>query len=428
METKPVKKGGRFPLKFRGTECLNCGHPLELSDRYCPYCSQANSTKHLSVRDFVEEFLAEIVNLDTRLFKTLFTMIRWPGKISLDFIDGKRKSYANPFRLLLSVGIIYFLMISFSGDFERFDRQGDSTSNLLNKIPDLNLSINPDDSTRQEILSRLDSTQLRNLDSLGLKDLEGLNLEVLDSLRKKGLDTLNTRVLDSLTLEGLDSPTFEAIDSLGLREGLKATKFQNDSLIMADPRAYLEGIQVDSWLGRTLKKSQFFLTLIEQDSIYTFEQAVEKYDLPPTTANSLAFGIADSSDHLARQPGSFLQEFISTVPFAIFFFLPFFTIVLWLIYIRKKYTYTDNLVFSFHTQSFFFILLIGSFILDWIFGWRTIGITIFIFSIYLFLSMKRFYGQGWFKTTIKYLFLNTVFVILASIAAIVFLIGSALTF
>ena len=428
METKPVKKGGRFPLKFRGTECLNCGHPLELSDRYCPYCSQANSTKHLSVRDFVEEFLAEIVNLDTRLFKTLFTMIRWPGKISLDFIDGKRKSYANPFRLLLSVGIIYFLMISFSGDFERFDRQGDSTSNLLNKIPDLNLSINPDDSTRQEILSRLDSTQLRNLDSLGLKDLEGLNLEVLDSLRKKGLDTLNTRVLDSLTLEGLDSPTFEAIDSLGLREGLKATKFQNDSLIMADPRAYLEGIQVDSWLGRTLKKSQFFLTLIEQDSIYTFEQAVEKYDLPPTTANSLAFGIADSSDHLARQPGSFLQEFISTVPFAIFFFLPFFTIVLWLIYIRKKYTYTDNLVFSFHTQSFFFILLIGSFILDWIFGWRTIGITIFIFSIYLFLSMKRFYGQGWFKTTLKYLFLNTVFVILASIAAIVFLIGSALTF
>ena len=159
METKPVRKGGRFPLKFRGTECLNCGHPLELSDRYCPYCSQANSTKHLSVRDFFEEFLAEIVNLDTRLFKTLFTMIRWPGKISLDFIDGKRKSYANPFRLLLSVGIIYFLMISFSGDFERFDRQGDSTSNLLNKIPHLNLIINPDDSKRQEILIRLYSTQ-----------------------------------------------------------------------------------------------------------------------------------------------------------------------------------------------------------------------------------------------------------------------------
>ena len=50
-------------------------------------------------------------------------MIRWPGKISLDFIEGKRKTYANPFRLLLSLAIIYFLMISFSGDFERLDRQ-----------------------------------------------------------------------------------------------------------------------------------------------------------------------------------------------------------------------------------------------------------------------------------------------------------------
>jgi hypothetical protein len=58
----------------------------------------------------------------------------------------------------------------------------------------------------------------------------------------------------------------------------------------------------------------------------------------------------------------------------------------------------------------------------------SIGITLLVFAVYLFLSMRRFYGQGWFKTTIKYLFLNTVFVILASIAAVVFLIGSALTF
>ncbi|MGB5653418.1 MAG: DUF3667 domain-containing protein, partial [Robiginitalea sp.] len=142
METKPVKKGGRFPLKFRGTECLNCGHSLELSDRYCPYCSQANSTKHLSVKDFFEEFFAEIVNLDTRLFLTLFTMIRWPGKISLDFIQGKRKTYANPFRLLLSVAVIYFLMISFSGDFERLDRRGASTSNWIDQIPDFGENIN----------------------------------------------------------------------------------------------------------------------------------------------------------------------------------------------------------------------------------------------------------------------------------------------
>ncbi len=407
MESKPVKQGGRYPLKYRGTECLNCGQPLDLSDRYCPYCSQANTTKHLSVKDFFEEFLAEIVNLDTRLFRTLYTMVWRPGKISLDFISGKRKSYANPFRLLLSVAIIYFLMLTFSADFDRFDRQGRSASDNVDQVLNWDLNFDTDDPDQQSAVAALDTLDLK-----GLKNLNSPGI--------KGLDSLDLKELDSMGLTG--------IDSLGLTGSLKAKKRNRDSLILADPRGYLEKIDEKSWLSGTLKRAAFFVTLINQDSVYTFEEAAEKYKLENSSENQLAFGIADSYDHLNRQPGTFLKEFISTVPFAIFFFLPLFTIFLWILYIRKKYTYTDNLVFSFHSQAFFFILLIVSFLIDRALGVTSIGWFILIFAIYLFLSMRRFYEQGWFKTTIKYLFLNTVFVILASIAAIVFLIGSALTF
>ena len=53
MENKPtVNTKGRYQLQFRGVECLNCGHPLDLSDKYCPNCSQANSVKKLTLRDF----------------------------------------------------------------------------------------------------------------------------------------------------------------------------------------------------------------------------------------------------------------------------------------------------------------------------------------------------------------------------------------
>ncbi|MDM9632754.1 DUF3667 domain-containing protein [Robiginitalea aurantiaca] len=410
MESKPVKQGGRYPLKYRGTECLNCGQPLDLSDRYCPYCSQANTTKHLSVKDFFEEFLAEIVNLDTRLFRTLYTMVWRPGKISLDFISGKRKSYANPFRLLLSVAIIYFLMLTFSADFDRFDRQGRSASDNVDQVLNWDLNFDTDDPDQQSAIAALDTLDLK-----GLK-----NLKNLDSPGIKGLDSLDLKELDSMGLTG--------IDSLGLTGSLKAKKRNRDSLILADPRGYLEKIDEKSWLSGTLKRAAFFVTLINQDSVYTFEEAAEKYKLENSSENQLAFGIADSYDHLNRQPGTFLKEFISTVPFAIFFFLPLFTIFLWLFYIRKKYTYTDNLVFSFHSQAFFFILLIVSFLIDWAFGVTSIWVALLIFPVYLFLSMRRFYGQGWFKTTIKFLFLNNLFFILASIAAIVFLIGSALTF
>ena len=250
----------------------------------------------------------------------------------------------------------------------------------------------------------MDSTQIIKLDSLGIIGLDTLNLEGLDSLDLKDLDKLN------------------------IKKQVKQRKELNDSLIMANPRVFLDSIKGDGWLERTMEKANFFLTLIDKDSVYTYEEAVEKHGLPNRREDEIAFGIADSVDHLNRQPGSFLKEFISTVPFAIFAFLPFFTIFLWLVYIRKKFNYTDNLVFSFHSQSLFFILLIVSFLIDQILDITSIGWFILIFAVYLYLSMRRFYGQGWFKTTIKYLFLNTIFVILASVAALIFLVGSALTY
>ena len=52
---------GRYELKFRGVECLNCGHPLDISDKYCPNCSQANSTKKLTIKDFIDEFFSGLI-------------------------------------------------------------------------------------------------------------------------------------------------------------------------------------------------------------------------------------------------------------------------------------------------------------------------------------------------------------------------------
>ncbi|HZW78517.1 MAG TPA: DUF3667 domain-containing protein [Flavobacteriaceae bacterium] len=111
-------------LEYRGTECLNCGHPLDRSDRYCPYCSQANSTKKLTAGDYFSEFLSSILVYDSRLRYTLRDIFR-PGLMTLNYSRGQRLKYANPFRFFLSVSIIYFLLNSVLSElfFEQADFQ-----------------------------------------------------------------------------------------------------------------------------------------------------------------------------------------------------------------------------------------------------------------------------------------------------------------
>ena len=109
----PVSSNSRKAAKYRGVECLNCGHPLDLSDKYCPYCSQLNSTKQLSFTDFFAEFINSVVSYDSRLRYTVKDLLFKPGTITRNYINGQRLKYANPFRFYLSVSIIYFILQSF---------------------------------------------------------------------------------------------------------------------------------------------------------------------------------------------------------------------------------------------------------------------------------------------------------------------------
>jgi hypothetical protein len=128
------------------------------------------------------------------------------------------------------------------------------------------------------------------------------------------------------------------------------------------------------------------------------------------------------------RPGSYLSYIISKLPFAVFFFLPVFAMFIWFLYIRKKYNYTDHLIFSFHNQSLLFILLIISFLIDAIFKVESNGIFLLIFAFYLYKAMRNFYGQGRIKTIVKYMILNTVFFILAMFSLMVLFTGSIFTY
>ena len=123
----------------------------------------------------------------------------------------------------------------------------------------------------------------------------------------------------------------------------------------------------------------------------------------------------------------FLNQMLSYGSVALFIFLPFFTIFLKLFYIRRDYNYVDHLIFVFHTQTVFFMLLSIYFLLE-IFGVKPqLWIFTILFLLYLFIAMRKFYNQGYFKTFIKFIFLNICYFIISSIGiSIVLLISFAL--
>ncbi|UII76735.1 DUF3667 domain-containing protein [Flagellimonas sp. HMM57] len=393
-KTKPnLITKGRYQLKFRGTECLNCGHPLDISDRYCPNCSQANSTKKLVLKDFFDEFFSNLINYDSKLLQTLYALLIRPGTITKDYINGKRVAYTNPFRFLLSLAFLYLLIFTYNDRFSAVDKAFEGFDEKLEQAEVMSLNLTPEDSLivrkeTEKVLSRLDSIEIPE-----------------------------TNISEQLKL----------LDSIDIFDLEKKSK-RKDSLIKANPRAYFKSINDSTGWSDVFSKMEFFARKIKQDTLRNFSDAMSRYGAGNNFEDKIAFNSSNSLRKAIREPGSFLNATISKLPFVIFFFLPVFTIFIWVVYIRKKYTYTDHLIFSFHNQSLLFILLILSLIIDSIFDTASSGMFLLIFGIYLYKSMRKFYGQGRFKTIVKYIFLNTIFTFLAVFVVIILLTGSAFTY
>ncbi len=56
-----------------------------------------------------------ILSLDTRLFRTLWPLLRRPGFLTVEFLDGRRARYVHPFKLYFALSVLLFIALSFSG-------------------------------------------------------------------------------------------------------------------------------------------------------------------------------------------------------------------------------------------------------------------------------------------------------------------------
>jgi hypothetical protein len=122
------------------------------------------------------------------------------------------------------------------------------------------------------------------------------------------------------------------------------------------------------------------------------------------------------------------DRFLHKLPYILFVSLPFFALILKLLYVRRKeWFYSDHAVFTLYHYIFTFILILLCFLLSQLNDWLDSKILeVFVIiplvlsgAVYLYFAMKKFYGQGFMKTFFKFLLLN----LLAFIVVFLLMIG-----
>ena len=116
--------------------CLNCG--TEVRGNYCSNCGQKFQPTKLPLKQFLEDAVETFFNLDNRILKTLKDLFLKPGKVTLNYIEGKRATYLPPLRIYISISVVYFLIAELIGSekilFVNFNQDGDSEVNLAKVI------------------------------------------------------------------------------------------------------------------------------------------------------------------------------------------------------------------------------------------------------------------------------------------------------
>lgn len=93
--------------------CRNCD--AAVSGNFCHNCGQETRTHAPSFAEFAHEFIGHYVALEGRLWGTFGRLMFRPGALTNEYMAGRRKRYVEPLRLYLSLSILFFALLKFSG-------------------------------------------------------------------------------------------------------------------------------------------------------------------------------------------------------------------------------------------------------------------------------------------------------------------------
>ncbi|WP_299554877.1 DUF3667 domain-containing protein [Seonamhaeicola sp.] len=323
--------------------CKNCEHEFDQGFKFCPHCGQ-QAKDDLTVGVLFYNTISNYFSFDARFFKSFLPLMFRPGYLAKKFIEGKRLLYLHPAQLYLFISVVFFFLMTALVVRENVQNIDKAFKNARIKpfVPD---------SLKTEAVKVLDSVKIDSI------------LMPLADKGIKGLDTEQVKTIDSLIKTKADDGPNTQLDF-----GYDTKRVDSLIAIDAPEKEIFKAMGMDDDAGYLTRK------------FYT---------------QTLKF-------HKQRNGGQIIQAVYDTIPISLFILLPIFALILKLFF-YKKGTYAHHLVFSFYFFAFLFtvfslILVVNYFInIPWWVDFLVVVSTFF----YLFIAIKRFYGNGWLLSFIK---------------------------
>jgi hypothetical protein len=333
--------------------CLNCGTKLE--DVFCQHCGQKDIPQRQTLSELWSNFISSFWSYEGKFFRTTKYLITKPGFLAQEYCAGKRESYYHPARMYVFISFVFFFAFFSITDFEE-DEQTEKDKVELSEEEKKEIA----DNTKKGFDQAAKFTGDSSIIALGDSVQKQLKVSLDTTTSKKKKQSAASFNFDDVA----EYKTIEAYDSIQL------TKPKSDR---------------DNWFVRLVSKRVINVR--------------NKY--------------GEDSEKLGEEFFSAFKDNFSKV---LFYLLPFFALLLKLLYIRRGYYYSEHLVFSIYYYNFFYLagtlqILVG--LLPWL-SWISTFIGFWI-VLYLLFAMKRMYQQSWRKTILKYLIFGFSFMILVAI-------------
>ena len=100
--------------------CPNCGAATD-EDRFCSACGQRQRAFRQPVHVFARDLAAEYFGFEGKLWRTVLALLR-PGRLTVDYLEGRQRQYARPLRLYLTASLLFFFLVSLLNPEERLRR------------------------------------------------------------------------------------------------------------------------------------------------------------------------------------------------------------------------------------------------------------------------------------------------------------------